>query len=80
VCDLRAVRGGPAAQPAAVRGRPHRRPIEAGEIVDRAGLVELLLDRCLDPAPVPAAPDDPGAAVEALMEMAAAELAARGPA
>jgi len=53
--------------------------IEAGEIVDRAGLVELLPDRCLDPAPVPAAPDDPGAAVEALMEMAAAELAARGP-
>ncbi|GIF14539.1 hypothetical protein Ate01nite_45710 [Actinoplanes teichomyceticus] len=29
--------------------------IEAAPVVDRAALVELLLDRCLDPAPIPPA-------------------------
>jgi hypothetical protein len=48
--------------------------IDAGKIVDRAGLVELLLDRCLEPEPIPAPPADAGAA---LLEMAAEMLALR---
>jgi hypothetical protein len=51
--------------------------IEAGPIVDRAGLVELLLDRCLDPAPFPAAPADPATAMAGLLEVAAGTLAGR---
>ncbi|MEU4222421.1 amidoligase family protein, partial [Actinoplanes sp. NPDC026623] len=51
--------------------------IDTGEILDRAGLVELLLDRCLDPEPIPPAPADPGAAAEALLGLAAAVLAKR---
>ncbi|WP_328477731.1 amidoligase family protein [Actinoplanes sp. NBC_00393] len=51
--------------------------IDAGEIVDRAALAELLLDRCLEPEPVPAAPDDPAAASAALLELAAEALALR---
>jgi hypothetical protein len=46
--------------------------IEAGPIVDRAALVELLLERCLDPDPIP-----PGGDVEMLLELAAEALAGR---
>ncbi|BCY12938.1 hypothetical protein L3i22_080260 [Actinoplanes sp. L3-i22] len=46
--------------------------ITAGPIVDQAALVELLLDRCLDPAPIPRGDD-----VEGLLELAAEALAAR---
>ncbi|WP_436529296.1 amidoligase family protein [Actinoplanes sp. HUAS TT8] len=46
--------------------------ITAGPIVDQAALVELLLDRCLDPTPIPAGDD-----VEGLLELAAEALAAR---
>jgi len=49
--------------------------ITADDIVNQAGLVELLLDRCLDPAPIPPAPADPSVAVGELMEMAAGSLA-----
>ncbi|BFU44798.1 amidoligase family protein [Krasilnikovia sp. MM14-A1004] len=51
--------------------------IDASAVLDRAGVVELLLDRCLDPEPFPNAPADPAAAVSALMEHAAGVLAAR---
>jgi hypothetical protein len=51
--------------------------IDAGPILDRAGLVELLLDRCERPSPFPDPPADPAAAVEALLEVAAAALADR---
>jgi hypothetical protein len=51
--------------------------IDAGPILDRAGLVELLLDRCERPTPFPDPPADPVAAVEALLEEAAAALADR---
>ncbi|GGN71265.1 hypothetical protein GCM10010112_38460 [Actinoplanes lobatus] len=44
--------------------------IDADEIVHRAALVELLLDRCLDPTPIPSGPATP----DALLEMAAATL------
>ncbi|MEU4562850.1 amidoligase family protein [Actinoplanes sp. NPDC023936] len=43
--------------------------IDEGQIVDRAALVELLLERCLDPAPLPAGAD--------LLELAAEALAER---
>ncbi|MBB4744894.1 hypothetical protein BJY16_008353 [Actinoplanes octamycinicus] len=46
--------------------------IEAGPIVDRAALVELLLERCLDPHPIP-----PGGDVDMLLELAAEALAGR---
>jgi hypothetical protein len=45
--------------------------ITAGEIVHRAALVELLLDRCEDPEPFPVAPTGD---VSALMEIAAESL------
>lgn len=51
--------------------------IDADEILHRAALVELLLDRCQDPAPFPAAPADPVAAVDELLEVAAEALADR---
>ncbi|HEU4349075.1 MAG TPA: hypothetical protein VFR35_14955, partial [Actinoplanes sp.] len=51
--------------------------IQGSEIVDRAGLVELLLDRCLDPVPFPDAPADPDSAVAELLEVAARVLATR---
>jgi hypothetical protein len=44
--------------------------IDEGQIVDRAALVELLLERCLDPTPLPAGED--------LLELAAEALADRG--
>jgi putative amidoligase enzyme len=51
--------------------------IDAGPILDRAGLIELLLDRCEQPAPFPDPPADPAAAMEALLEEAATVLADR---
>jgi hypothetical protein len=39
--------------------------------------VELLLDRCLDPEPFPAAPAHPSAAVPELLDVAAGVLARR---
>ncbi|MFI5891682.1 amidoligase family protein [Actinoplanes sp. NPDC051513] len=48
--------------------------ITADEIVNRAALVELLLDRCEDPEPFPVAPTGN---VSALMEIAAEALADR---
>jgi hypothetical protein len=54
--------------------------IDADDILNRAGLVELLLDRCLDPLPFPAPPSEasqPGAAVSDLLTVAAEVLADR---
>jgi hypothetical protein len=52
--------------------------VTAREIVARAALVELLLDRCEEPEPFPAAPaGDVSASVEALLELAAESLARR---
>ena len=51
--------------------------IDAGEIVDRAALVELLLDRCLAPEPLPAADPDPARGVDQLLQFAAEALADR---
>ncbi|GAB1640606.1 amidoligase family protein [Krasilnikovia sp. MM14-A1259] len=51
--------------------------IDADAVLDRAGIVELLLERCLDPEPFPAAPADPAAAESELLEHAARVLAAR---
>jgi hypothetical protein len=48
--------------------------ITSADIVNRAALVELLLDRCEDPEPFPVAPTGN---VSALMEIAAASLASR---
>ena len=48
--------------------------IDAAEIVNRAALVELLLDRCEEPF---AFPIDPAADVSALMEVMAETLAER---
>ncbi|GAA0568912.1 hypothetical protein GCM10010172_61550 [Paractinoplanes ferrugineus] len=48
--------------------------IDADAIVNQAALVELLLDRCLDPEPFPAAP---AGGVSGLMEIAAESLAQR---
>jgi hypothetical protein len=51
--------------------------IETADIVNRAALLELLLDACMNPEPLPAPPDDPAAAAEALMHLAAGSLARR---
>ena len=51
--------------------------IETDDIMTRAALVELLLERCLRPEPFPAPPADPRAAVDDLLELAAQALAAR---
>jgi hypothetical protein len=51
--------------------------IRTEDILNRAGLIELLLDRCLDPEPFPRAPAGPGAALEELLQVAAATLARR---
>jgi hypothetical protein len=48
--------------------------IDADPIINQAALVELLLDRCLDPEPFPAAP---AGGVSGLMEIAAESLAQR---
>jgi hypothetical protein len=47
--------------------------VDPDEIVHRAALIELLLDRCLDPDPI-RPPADPASAVETLLEMAAQSL------
>lgn len=51
--------------------------ITADEILARAGLVELLLDRCATDAPFPYPPGDPAAAAESLMHLAASTLGGR---
>ncbi|MEU4420688.1 amidoligase family protein [Actinoplanes sp. NPDC024001] len=51
--------------------------IDAGEIVDRAALAELLVERCLAAEPVPPAPEDPQDAAAGLLELAAEALASR---
>jgi len=48
--------------------------ITADEIVHRAALIELLLDRCLEPEPFPAAPAGSGS-LDELLELAAETLA-----
>jgi hypothetical protein len=55
--------------------------ITADDVVNRAAVVELLLDRCADPAPFPmppADPVDPAKAVGALLEQAAMVMAREG--
>jgi hypothetical protein len=42
--------------------------LHAGQAVAGAALVEALLERCLDPAPIPMPPREPAAAVSALRE------------
>lgn len=54
--------------------------IHADDILNRAGLVELLLERCLDSEPFPAPPAAAEAAVPELLEIAAGMLADRDPA
>jgi hypothetical protein len=49
--------------------------IDADDILNRAGLIELLLDRCLDPEPFPGAPADPARALDELLQVAATALA-----
>ncbi|HEY0001594.1 MAG TPA: amidoligase family protein [Actinoplanes sp.] len=51
--------------------------IDADDIVHQAALVELLLDRCLDPAPIPPAPAVPELALEELLDLAAGALSER---
>lgn len=51
--------------------------IDTEDLLNRAGLVELLLERCLDPRPVPPAPADVDAAIDGLLNLAADVLAAR---
>lgn len=53
--------------------------ITSDEILHRAALVELLLERCLDPEPFPAAPPHVDAAVNQLLHLAAQALARRDP-
>jgi hypothetical protein len=47
--------------------------VDPDEIVHRAALIELLLDRCLDPDPI-RPPANPASGVETLLEMAAQSL------
>ncbi len=51
--------------------------VDSDDIINRAALMELLLDRCLDTEPFPAAPAAPDAAVSELLHVAAGALAAR---
>ena len=51
--------------------------IDPDEIVERAALVELLLDRCCDPEPIVAPPAGSVAGIDNLLEMAAQALATR---
>ena len=57
---------------------PARRDHARTTIVNRAALVELLLDRCEEPAPFPMPPADPAEAVGALLEQAAMVMARQG--
>ncbi|MEV6632977.1 amidoligase family protein [Actinoplanes sp. NPDC051470] len=51
--------------------------ITADEIVARAAIVELLLDRCATDVPFPDPPSDPATAVETLLHLAASTLSDR---
>jgi hypothetical protein len=51
--------------------------ITADDVVHRAALVELLLERCADPTPIPAAPAGSLAAVEELLDLAAGAMSSR---
>jgi hypothetical protein len=51
--------------------------VTADDVVHRAALVELLLERCADPTPIPAAPADPLAAVDELLDLAAGAMSTR---
>ena len=51
--------------------------IDTDDIVNRAALMELLLDRCVEREPVPVAPADRDAAVSELLHIASGVLAAR---
>ncbi|WP_127501128.1 amidoligase family protein [Actinoplanes solisilvae] len=51
--------------------------LDPGEIVDRAALVELLLERCLLSSSLPPPEADPAAAVDQLLHFAAESLARR---
>jgi hypothetical protein len=51
--------------------------IDTADIMNRAGLLELLLDACMNPEPIPAPPADPAQATEALMHLAAGSMARR---
>ncbi|MET0414889.1 MAG: amidoligase family protein, partial [Actinoplanes sp.] len=51
--------------------------IDAADIVHRAALVELLLDRCADAELIPAAPDNPADALGELLDLAAGSLSRR---
>ncbi|MEV4703989.1 amidoligase family protein [Actinoplanes sp. NPDC049316] len=51
--------------------------IETADILHRAALIELLLERCLRSDPFPEAPADPHAALEALLQVAGEVLADR---
>ena len=51
--------------------------IDTDDILNRAGLVELLLERCLEPEPFPLSPTDPDAAISGLLHVAADTLAKR---
>ena len=44
--------------------------VHADAILKNAGLIERLLERCLDPTPLPAPPQDPAAAEQELLQLA----------
>jgi hypothetical protein len=48
--------------------------MDTGEVVGGAAIVEALLDRCLDPTPIPAAPLDLAAAVDQLSAIAVSKV------
>ena len=52
--------------------------IAADDVLNRAAVVELLLDRCEDPSPFPLPPTDPAEAVNALLEQAAIVMSRQG--
>lgn len=51
--------------------------IHTDDIINRAGLIELLLERCLDPTPFPPSPVDAATAEQELLHVAADILGAR---
>ncbi len=51
--------------------------LTAGDLVPRAALVELLLERCADATAIPPPPADPRAAAGELLDLAAGALSAR---
>jgi hypothetical protein len=54
-----------------------RKQVDGRDIINRAALVELLVNRCRRPEPFPAAPADPDQAMDAVMHVAADSLARR---